>query len=176
MLEMDMVPVNQPTDTFTARLLPITTTILATFLTLEPVHLPGYSTLTPDFTLMTVYHWLIYRPDLLPPLGLFGIGVAYDLLSGGPPGITPILFLLSRAAVLRWRRWFLNRPFPFIWSGFIVLACGAMLGLWALHCALTLQLTGLSEGVLRTVLTIALAPISSSLLGRIQYALIGAGE
>ena len=35
-----------------------------------PLHIPGYAALTPAFTLMAVYHWTIYRPDLLPALAL----------------------------------------------------------------------------------------------------------
>ncbi|MFZ3234160.1 MAG: rod shape-determining protein MreD [Stellaceae bacterium] len=157
------------------RLLPVATTLCAVMLAVEPVNLPGYIALTPAFGLMTVYHWTLYRPDLLPPLALFGIGVAYDLLSGGPPGVTPLLFLLSRGAVLRCRRWFVDRTFPFIWVGFAVLTGGTMVGLWVLRSVLAFELVGLADLVFRAWLTISLFPIASFLLGRVQHALIGAG-
>jgi rod shape-determining protein MreD len=165
----------QPGGSLAAHLLPISTTLLGALLSLQPVHLLGYVTLTPAFALMAVYHWTIYRPELLPPLALFGIGVGYDLLSGGPPGVTPLLFLASRVAVLRCRRWFINRTFPFVWGGFTLLAGAAMLGLWMIHSVLAFQFLGFSGGVFRAALTISLYPISSFLLGRTQRMLIGAG-
>jgi rod shape-determining protein MreD len=156
-------------------LLPITTTLFAALLSLQPVPFPGYTALTPALTLMAIYHWTIYRPDLLPPFALFGIGVAYDLLSGGPPGVTALLFLVSRAAVLRCRRRFLNRAFPLIWGGFTVLTAGAMFGSWLLHSLLAFHLFSLNGSIICTILSSALFPIFSFLLGRTQHALIGAG-
>jgi rod shape-determining protein MreD len=175
-LKIEREAVAQQTGTPVARLLPIATTLLTALLSFQPVHLPGYATLTPAFALMSVYHWTIYRPDLLQPLALFGIGLAYDLISGNPPGVTPLLFLLSRATLLRCRHLFVHRTFPFVWGGFTLLTAVAMLGLWALHSALTLQFAGFSESVLRAALTVVLFPILSFLLGRAQYALLGAGR
>ena len=68
--------------------------------------MPGYAALAPAFTLMAVYHWTIYRPDLLPPIGLFAIGLAQDLLTGAPIGVGALMLLLARGAVLRYRRLF----------------------------------------------------------------------
>jgi rod shape-determining protein MreD len=158
-----------------ARLLPIATTVAAVLLTVLPVRIPGYAALTPAFALMAVYHWTIYRPDLLPPAGLFVVGFAEDLLTGGPVGVNALLLLLARAAVLRQRRHFINCTFPFVWSGFTLLTMAAMFGLWTLHCLLQLTLCGLRTFVFRAVLTIAIFPAASFVLGRTQRALMGAG-
>src|SRR5205085_9938813 len=99
------------------RLLPITTTLLAALLSIGPLHITGYAALTPAFTLMAVYHWTIYRPGLLPPGALFIIGLVQDLLSGGSPGVAPLLLLLGRALLLRGRRHCTSRAFPFVWAG-----------------------------------------------------------
>jgi len=85
------------------------------------------------------------------------------------------LFLLTRATLLWRRRWFFNRTFPYVWGGFTLLTGVAILELWALHAALTLQFAGFRDSVLRAALTVALFPMSSFLLGRAQYALLGAG-
>ncbi len=154
--------------------LPIATTVLAALLSIEPLHLVGYAALTPAFTLMATYHWTIYRPDLLPVLSLFLIGTIQDLLSGGLPGVTAVTLLLARAIVLPHRHYFVDRRFPFIWAGFTLLTGGAMLFLWALHSMLAAELLDLRGPVLRAVLTIAVFPIASFLLGRSQRALIGA--
>jgi rod shape-determining protein MreD len=154
--------------------LPIATTVLAALLSVEPLHLVGYAALTPAFTLMATYHWTIYRPDLLPVLALFLIGTIQDLLSGGLPGVTAVTLLLARAIVLPQRHYFVDRRFPFIWAGFTLLTGGAMLFLWALHSMLAAELLDLRGPVLRALLTIAVFPIASFLLGRSQRALIGA--
>ena len=165
----------QRVDNAVARLLPIATTLLATVISIQPAHIPGYAALTPAFTLMTVYHWTIYRPDLMPPLALFLVGITQDLLAGALPGVTALVLLLARAAVLRQRRHFVNRPFPFVWAGFTVLTGGAMLFLWTLYCLLDGVLVDFRGAVFRAVLTISMFPIASFLLGRTQRTLMGAG-
>jgi rod shape-determining protein MreD len=154
--------------------LPIVTTVLAALLSIEPLHLDGYSGLTPAFTLMATYHWTIYRPDLLPAPLLFLIGTTQDLLSGGLLGVTAVTLLLARAIVVPHRHHFVDRPFPFIWAGFTLLTGGAMLFSWTLHSLLAAELLELRGPVVRAVLTISVFPIVSFLLGRSQRALIGA--
>jgi rod shape-determining protein MreD len=168
------VPALRRMDRAVAGLLPFATTVLAAILSIQPVHIPGYAALTPAFILMAAYHWTVYRPDLLPPVALFLIGSAYDLLTGAPPGATALLLLLVRAAVLRYRRHFVSRPFPFVWAGFTVLTGSAMLFLWALQSLLDGALVDLRGTMFRAVLTISLFPVASFLLGRTQRALMGA--
>ncbi len=154
--------------------LPVVTTIVAALLSIEPLHLDGYAGLTPAFTLMATYHWTIYRPDLLPAPLLFLIGTIQDLLSGGLPGVTAVTLLLARAIIVPQRQYVVDRPFPFVWAGFTLLAGGAMLFSWALHSLLSAELLDLQGPILRTGLTISVFPIASFLLGRSQRALIGA--
>jgi rod shape-determining protein MreD len=140
-----------------------------------PLQIPGYAALTPVFTLMAAYHWTIYRPDLLPPVALFGVGLAEDLLAGSPIGINALLLLLMRVAVLGYRRYFINRNFPFVWSGFTLLTTVAMLGLWGVHCVLDLSLLDFRDAVIRAALTVAIFPLASFMLGRAQRAVMGTG-
>ena len=165
----------QQADNPVARLLPIATTLLATVISIQPAHIPGDAALTPAFTLMAVYHWTIYRPDLLPPLALFLAGITQDLLTGAPPGVTALVLLLARAVVLRQRRHFVNRPFPFVWAGFTVLTGSSILLLWTLHCLLDGVVVDFRGTVFRAVLTISMFPMASFLLGRAQRTLMGAG-
>jgi rod shape-determining protein MreD len=163
----------RPTGSPAAWLLPTATTCLAALVSLQPVHIPGYAAVTPVFAIMAVYHWTIYRPDLLPPLVLFAIGVVDDLLAGGHVGITALLLLISRIALLRCRRWFFDRAFSFIWGGFALLTGGAMVGVWATEAALEFHLAKPGKVVISAVLTISIFPFASWLLGRTQRALIG---
>ena len=169
------IPAAQRVENPAARLLPIATTLLAMVVSLQPAHIPGYAALTPAFTLMAVYHWTIYRPDLLSLFALFVIGITQDLLTGAPLGATALVLLLARAVVLRQRRHFVNRPFPFVWTGFTMLTVGAMLFWWTLHCLLDRVLVDFHGTVFRAALTISVFPIASFLLGRTQRTLMGAG-
>ena len=158
-----------------AILLPVATTILAMLVSIQPIQITGYAAVTPAFTLMAVYHWTMYRPDLLPALALFVIGTVQDLLSGELLGMTALILLISRAFLLSQRRHFVNRPFPFVWAGLSLLTGGAMLLLWSLHSLLAAELLDFRSTMFRTVLTISFYPVASFLLGRSQRALLGAG-
>lgn len=174
-LKVFTIPALPRVNNGAARLLPVATTLLAAVISVLPLQIPGYAALTPVFTLMAAYHWTIYRPDLLPPVALFGIGIAGDLLAGSAIGVNALLLLLTRVAVLSHRRYFINRNFPFVWTGFTLLAALAMLGLWGLHCVLDLSLLDFRNAVIRAALTIAMFPLASFVLGRAQRAVMGAG-
>jgi rod shape-determining protein MreD len=162
-------------DNLPARVLPLATTAAAALLSIEPTYIPGYATLTPAFALMSVYHWTIYRPDLLPAPAVFLVGIVLDLLSGGPIGVTALLLLLARAIVRHYRQWFIDRAFPFVWAGFTLLAAAAMLGMWSVQSLLELRAVEIRGSIFQTVLTVSLFPIASFLLGRTQRALMAAG-
>ncbi|HWD58931.1 MAG TPA: rod shape-determining protein MreD [Stellaceae bacterium] len=174
-LKVFSIPALPRVNNGAARLLPVATTLLAAVISVLPLQIPGYAALTPVFTLMAAYHWTIYRPDLLPPWALFAIGLVEDLLAGSPMGVNALLLLLTRIAVLGQRRYFVNRTFPFVWTGFTLLTAVAMLGLWCLHCILDLSLLDFRNAMIRAALTIAMFPMASFMLGRAQRAMIGAG-
>jgi rod shape-determining protein MreD len=157
-----------------ASLLPVATTLLAIVLSIEPLHIRGLPEVTPNVVLMVAYHWTIYRPDLLPALALFTIGTLQDLLCGGVPGVTALLLLLCRAVLLACRGQFVHRRLAFLWAGFALLSGSAMLFLWALNSLLAGETLDFRTPMFCTVLTIALFPIVSFLLGRSQRALMSA--
>jgi rod shape-determining protein MreD len=174
-LKVFSIPALPRVNGVAGRTLPVATTLLAAVFSVLPLRIPGYAALTPVFTLMAAYHWTIYRPDLLPPLALFAIGLTEDLLAGSPIGVNALLLLMARSAVLGYRRYFVNRTFPFVWTGFTLLTIVAMLGLWVLHCVLDLSLLDFRSTLIRGVLTIAIFPLASFLLGRTQRSMMGPG-
>ena len=108
--------------------------------------------------------WLVARCAQLPRHTLAWSSIALALI-----------LLLARSAVLGYRRYFINRMFPFVWSGFTLLTVAVMLVLWALHCLIDLSLLDFRNTVIRATLTIAIFPLASFLLGRAQRALMGPG-
>ncbi|MGH7046907.1 MAG: rod shape-determining protein MreD [Stellaceae bacterium] len=159
-------------DNIVAGLLPSITTVVAAWFAIQPFHIPGHASLSPAYILMAVYHWTIYRPELLPPLVVFLIGAIFDLISGGPPGVTALFLLLARAITWHSRRRFIGKPFLFVWGGFALLAIAAMGWRCGVHALLGSSPGDFRNCLFQSVLTVALFPIASLLLVRAQRALM----
>jgi len=68
-----------------------------------PISVLGGSVPAPLLALVPVYFWCLVRPDLMTPAVAFSIGLAEDVLSGGPPGVWTLAFVLTYALVARRR-------------------------------------------------------------------------
>jgi rod shape-determining protein MreD len=155
------------------RLLPLTTTLLFALISVVPLHIPSFAAVTPAFTLMAVYHWTIYRSDLLPPTGVFLIGLLLDLLSGTPyVGSSPLTLLLARSAILSQRQLFADRAFAVLWGGFLVTVAVTVVFEWALMSVLHGGALGGEPFVFEAALTVATFPVASYLLARTQRAFL----
>jgi rod shape-determining protein MreD len=71
-----------------------------------PISLLGGLVPAPLLALVPVYFWCLVRPDLMTPAVAFSIGFAEDVLSGGPPGIWTLAFVLTYALLARQRESF----------------------------------------------------------------------
>jgi rod shape-determining protein MreD len=159
-----------------AVVVPTVFTLLLTLLAVLPIRIPGYAAVAPAFVLMGVFHWTVYRPELLPATVIFAIGVFLDLLTGAHyPGTSPLILLIGRAVVLRNRRFFEGQPFPFVWMGFALVAAGTLAALWALGSLLDGMLLDPRLAAFRWVLTVAAFPVASYLMVRVQRFLLSAG-
>jgi rod shape-determining protein MreD len=174
-LKVFSIPALPRVNNGAARLLPVATTLLAAVISVLPLQIPGYAALTPVFTLMAAYHWTIYRPDLLPISLVFGLGLLLDLLNGSPYlGVSALMLLVARTAVLVERRHVVNRPFTVLWLGFLALAAGTFAFGWAFVSALRGQILGTRPFIFEAVLTVACYPVGSWLLARLHRALVRA--
>jgi rod shape-determining protein MreD len=68
-----------------------------------PISILGGLVPPPLLALAPIYFWCLVRPDLMTPAVTFTIGFAEDVLSGGPPGIWTLAFVLTYALVARQR-------------------------------------------------------------------------
>jgi rod shape-determining protein MreD len=150
---------------YPARFVPFLMTLLFAIFSVVPLNLPGFAVVTPAFTLMAVFHWTVYRPDLMPLSAVFAVGLLLDLLNGTPyVGLSALTFLLARTAVLSQRQFFVNRTFPVVWLGFLLIAAGNFAFLWFAVCLLHEGLVGLRPFVFQALLTIACYPVGSYIL------------
>ena len=92
--------------------------------------------LRPFFGLVVVYYWTIYRPDLTPLLGVFAIGILYDLGSGGIVGLSPLLFVTLRGLVGIFSQQFRLQGFVVNW------------GFWLLMTILALSIESVVNGMI----------------------------
>jgi rod shape-determining protein MreD len=154
-------------------LAPVATLLVLAILSAVPVPVPDYAAVAPNFLLMALYHWTLYRPSQVPFGAVFLIGLFYDLLTTGPGaavGLTPLVLMLARLAVLANRRSFIGRSFPYVWAGFAVLAIGANGALWAGGTLLNRVPLEPRGFLFHTALTVAFFPVMALLLARIQRA------
>lgn len=86
-----------------ASVIPVSLAILGVLIANLPVSFLGGIVPPPLLGLMPVYLWCLVRPDLMPPFWAFVVGLLEDLLSGGPPGVWAMAFIVTYAALDRQR-------------------------------------------------------------------------
>lgn len=138
---------------------PLMLTVLLALLSMVPVRMPGDLSVVPAFSLMAVFYWTIYRPDLMPAPVVFLIGLLQDLASGGIPGLTAFVLLGTYGVVLNQRRVFLGKPFAVTWWGFLMVATGALVIRWTLSSILFGQFMQVLPAVTQFIATVALFPL-----------------
>jgi rod shape-determining protein MreD len=150
---------------------PFVLSLLLAFLSVVPIPIPGFAAVTPAMTLIAVYYWSIYRPDLLPAVAVFIIGFIQDTLFGTPLGVSSLALLGVQAVVGRQRRFFYGNAFLVEWWGFMLVAPGALVAVWALTSLYFGAWVPLRPVGFQLLLTIALYPLLTWLFGRVHQRL-----
>ena len=87
-------------------LVPLICGLVCVFIANIPVSLLDGLVPSPLLALVPVYFWCLVRPDLMTPAAALTIGFAEDMMSGGPPGVWTLSFVLAYALVARQRESF----------------------------------------------------------------------
>jgi rod shape-determining protein MreD len=158
---------------YSLRFLPFVTTLLFAVISVVPLNLPGFAVVTPAFALMAVFHWTVYRPDLMPLSAVFVTGLLLDLLNGTPyVGLSALALLGTRTAVMGQRQFFVNRTFPVVWLGFCITAAGTFAFFWIVVSILHGGALGLRPFIFQAVLTVACYPVGSYILAWVHRILV----
>ena len=155
------------------RVAPPVVTLLMAIFSVVPFGLPDYAAVAPNFLLMSVYHWTLYRPEHLSYLAVFLIGLFFDLLTTAPGaavGVTPLVLLVVRWTVLGSRRSFVGSGFAFVWLGFGAVTAASTALVWAIGSLLAGTPFDPRRFAFEAVLTVALFPAADWLLARLQRA------
>src|SRR5580704_2021911 len=86
-----------------AALVPFVCGLLGVVLSNLPITLFGGLVPSPLLGFIPVYFWCLVRPDLMTPAATFAIGILQDVMSGGPPGIWTLSFVVAYAVIQRQR-------------------------------------------------------------------------
>jgi rod shape-determining protein MreD len=92
-----------PRFRFLVLLVPLLCGLVCVVIANIPVSLTAGLVPAPLLALVPVYFWCLVRPDLMTPAAVLAIGFAEDVLSGGPPGVWTLAFVLTYALVARYR-------------------------------------------------------------------------
>lgn len=162
----------QRLDTIARRMLPVAMTVILAMAAAVPLHAPAFSAVVPAVTLISVYYWTIFRPDLMPAPAVFALGLFQDAISGMPLGVNALILLLVFAVVLGQRRFFLGKSFLVMWWGFVLIVVGALLATWMILSSLEGAILDPLPAVFQGTVTLALFPFLTWIFIRSQRALL----
>ncbi|WP_118135320.1 rod shape-determining protein MreD [Oceanicella sp. SM1341] len=103
---------------------------LGLLISLAPVGLSATDMPMPDLVYLPIAVWLIRRPEAAPLLLVFAIGLAADLLRGGPLGIGVLGLIGAGELLRRMSEGLVRGPFMMEW----LVAGGLFIGLLAFQC------------------------------------------
>lgn len=151
-------------DLFARSLTPVLLTLVFIMVQQVPLHIPHFAQVAPMLALISIYYWAIYRPDLMPMLAIFLLGLLDDLMSGSAPGVSSFVYLICFALVGSQRRFFYAKGFGIVWWGFMLV--GALMAAlqWVVMCLLEQNLYSLLPSVFSYLMSLAFFPIMAVIL------------
>ena len=163
---------NHPARVF-ASILPAVLGLLLVFLANLPVSFTGGLLPVPALALACVYFWVLVRPDLMPPVVVLLIGLAEDLLSGGPPGLWAAGFLAALWLTDRQRETFAGLT----GAGALIGFAGAMLlaagSAYVLAAIVYLRLAPVAPLLLQSMTTVIFYPLIAMSMGWMLRHVVG---
>lgn len=137
---------------------------------------PFFDLVAPSLALAGVYYWTVTRPELMPSAVVFLLGLLQDAITGVPLGVNAFVLLIAHGAVLSQRRFLAGRPYWMLWWGFILLVPTASFLTWLLVAILRGSLFLPRDAMFAMALTIAVFPLLSWFMFRVQDLALGSGE
>ncbi len=162
----------QRLDLWARNTTPFGIAVLLVILNVIPTSIPDYAAITPTLALIAVYHWAIYRPNLLPLTAVFALGLLQDILSGAPLGVYVLVFLTAYGIVLSQRRFLTGKSFMIYWLGFAIIAFGAGVESWVLASIWNFALLDFHSLFFQSLILLGLFPIVAWMLLRWQQVVL----
>jgi rod shape-determining protein MreD len=138
-----------------------------------PISFVGGLVPPPLLGLIPVYFWCLVRPDLMTPAAAFAIGVLEDIMSGSPPGIWTLGFVVAYAVVARQRDSFAGLAGIAAVLGFAAAALAACATATLAVTLLYARLPPLGAVVAELAMTVAAYIPGAFILGSLHRRLVG---
>lgn len=138
---------------------PFLLTLILVLLALIPTRIPELATIQPLLPLIAIYHWTVFRPDLMPMVLVFLAGMLEDLLSGGPMGIHTLMMLIVYGLVQSQRKFLFRKPFLVNWIGFAIFSAAAEIAAWTLGSLSLFAALPIRPFFFQFLITLALFPL-----------------
>ncbi len=159
-------------DEWARKFAPFAVTVILALIAVLRIPAPGFIDFAPMLPVIAVFYWSLYRPELLPPVAVFAIGLLVDSLSGTPLGVNALL-LLAVCAFVRSQRLLLEpRGFVLHWFALAIVVVLFESLRWALMSLLGGTFLEVGPPAYRVGLAIALYPFLSWLLLRVHLAFL----
>lgn len=121
-------PKNPPTSRRWTLIVPPVTLFVLMVISTMPSNMTLHLYAAPFLAIMGIYFWSIHRPDAMPLLLLFALGILNDLLVGEPLlGSSAFLFVGVGWGIASQTSFFRAQNFITLWFGFIVIAAALIL-------------------------------------------------
>jgi len=161
---------------FLAALVPLLCGLSGAFLANIPISVLGGAVPPPLLALVPVYFWCLVRPDLMTPAAALAVGFAEDVLSGGPPGVWTLAFVLTYAVVARQRDSFAGLSGLAAVLGFAAASAFACACAWLTVAALHARLPLIAPIVSELAMTVLFYVPAVYVVGWIHHRMVGAAR
>jgi rod shape-determining protein MreD len=133
-----------------------------------PYKIPIIGEVMPFLTMMGVYYWSVFKPEMLPISVVFILGIIQDVLLGSPFGLMPLLLIIIQQFIYIQGRQFLERDFIFNWFVFVMVVFGFGILSWGITSLYFRTALDFLSILAQISLTIALYPVITWLLGIVR--------
>lgn len=148
--------------------LPFISILFLIIIMVLPYNMPLIGDIMPFLTLIGVYYWSVFKPELVPVSVVFVLGLLQDILLGSPFGLMSLLLVIVQQFIFSQGRQFLERDFLFNWFVFVMIVIGFGALSWAITSLYFRVFLDFVDVLGQILLTIAFYPLITWVLGLIR--------
>ena len=152
--------------------IPAISAVLCVLLGVSPIFSHTFGVLAPPLFLAAIFFWAMYRPDLMPVLLAFVIGLFFDLVSGTPLAVWAIISTVVAILAHYQTRTVPTTSFFMAWIAFAMVAVAACLSAWIMVCIARLAIVPFSPVAVQAGLLVAMYPALAYICGYVQQKLL----
>ena len=157
---------------FTA-LVPLLCGLVCVIIANSPISFVGGVVPPPLMGLVPIYFWCLVRPDLMTPSAAFAIGILEDVMSGAPPGVWTLSYVLAYALVSRQRESFAGLAGLGAVLGFAAAALAACASAYAIIAVYFGQIPPVGPVVAQLAMTVAAYIPVTYVVSTVHHRIVG---